>query len=122
MPRAPRSDATPGSGWAASLPVASSTSDVRLARTDTLQSAIAELDSLPTVLFRDGRPVFEGRWHEEASAKHKLGARASFETAAFHDAARHQSIFGAGPTTSPHFFQDGFSSAFLYDGGALSSC
>jgi len=114
-------DANLASGWTASLLVASSTSDVRLARTDTLQSAIAELDSLPTVLFRDGRPVFEGRWHEEASAKHKLGARASFETAAFHDAARHQAIFGSGPTTSPDFFQDGFSSAFLYDGGALSS-
>jgi hypothetical protein len=114
-------DANLASGWTASLLVASSTADTRRAQTDTLQSAMGELDSLPTVLFRDGRPVFEGRWHEEASVKHKLGSRATLETAAFHDAARHEAIFGSGPTTSPDFFQDGFSNAFLYDGGAIGS-
>jgi hypothetical protein len=114
-------DANLAAGWTASLLVASSTADVRSARSEVLQSAIAELDTLPTVLFRDGRPVFEGRWHEEASVKHKLGGRASLETAAFHDSARHEAIFGSGSTTSPDFFQDAFSNAFLYDGGSLNS-
>jgi len=115
-------DADLAPGWTASFLVASSTADeVRSTRNDPLQSALTELDSLPTVLFRDGRPVFEGRWHQEGSLKHKLGARASIETAAFHDAARHQAIFGSGPASSPDFLQDTFSSAFLYDGGALNS-
>ena len=114
-------DADLAPGWTASLLVASSTADVRTANAEALQSAIAELDSLPTVLFRDGRPVLEGRWHEEVSVKHKLSDRASLETAAFHDDARHQAIFGSGPTTSPDFFQDGFSNAFLYDGGRMNS-
>ena len=114
-------DADLAPGWTASFLVASSTADVRSARSDTLQSAMTELDTLPTVLFRDGRPVLEGRWHEEASLKHKLGERASFETAAFHDAARHQAIFGSGPASSPDFLQDSFSKTFLYDGGRLSS-
>jgi hypothetical protein len=114
-------DANLGSGWTTSLFVASSTADARLGQADALQSSIAKLDSLPTVLFRDGRPVLEGRWHEESSVKHKLGARANLEGAVFHDATRHQAIFGSGPTTSPDFFQDGFSNAFLYDGGAVNS-
>ena len=114
-------DANLAPGWTASFLIASSTADVRLEQTETLQSAIAELDSLPMVLFRDGRPVLEGRWHQEASVRHKLGARASLETAAFHDSTRHQAIFGSGPTTSPDFFQDGFSNAFLYDGGGMNS-
>jgi hypothetical protein len=116
-----RLDANLPSGWKASFLVAADPSDVHLGQTEVLQSAIEELDSLPAVLFRDGQPVLEGRWHQEVSVKHKLGGRASLETAAFHDSARHQAIFGSGPTTSPDFFQDGFSSAFLYDGGGTSS-
>jgi hypothetical protein len=114
-------DADLASGWSSSFLLTSSTADVRMAHIDVLQSAIADLDTLPTVLFRDGRPVFEGRWHEEASLQHKLGGHASLETAAFHDSARHQAIFGSGPTTSPDFFQDGFANAFLYDGGSVNS-
>jgi hypothetical protein len=114
-------DANLASGWTASFLVAASPANVLLEQAGALQSSIAELDSLPTVLFRDGRPVLEGRWHQEASVKHKVGEHASFETAAFHDAARHEAIFGSGPTTSPDFFQDGFSGAFLYDGGGMSS-
>jgi hypothetical protein len=101
--------------------VASSTAAVRPAHIDALQSAIADLDSLPMVLFRDGQPVFEGRWHQEAAIKHKLSANATIETAAFHDAARHQAIFGSGPASSPDFLQDTFSNTFLYDGGSLNS-
>jgi len=114
-------DADLAPGWTAALLVASSTADMRSDTNDALQSAITELDSLPTVLFRDGRPVFEGRWHEEASVKHKLGDRTSLEAAAFHDAARHDAIFGSGPASSPDFLQDSFTNTFLYDGGALNS-
>ena len=53
--------------------------------------------------------------------KHKLTARATLEAATFHDSSRHQAVFGSGPVSSPDFFQDAFSSAFLYDGGASSS-
>ena len=77
--------------------------------------------AFPAVLFRDGGPVLEGGWHEEISVKHKLTDRSSVEAAGFHDAARHQAIFGSGPATSPDFIQDTFSSAFLYDGGRTSS-
>src|SRR6202158_5692067 len=114
-------DANLAPGWTASFLVASSTADVRSAHSDALQSALTELDSLPMVLFRDGRPVFEGRWHEEASLKHTLGERASIDTAAVLSAARHQAIFGSGPASSPDFLQDTFSNTFLYDGGALNS-
>ena len=114
-------DANLTPGWTASVLVASNAADARTGHSDALQSAIADLDSLPAVLFRDGQPVFEGRWHEEVSLKHKLGERASLETAAFHDAARHQAIFGSGPASSPDFLQDTFSNTFLYDGGALNS-
>ena len=114
-------DAYIAPGWTGTFFVASGTADVLSARNDALQSAITELDSLPTVLYRDGRPVFEGRWHEEASVKHKMGERASLEAAAFHDAARHQAIFGSGPVSSPDLLQDSFSNAFLYDGGAQNS-
>jgi hypothetical protein len=79
-----------------------------------------ELDSLPPVLFHDGRPVLEGGWHQEVSAKRKVGNQSSLEVAAFHDSARNQAIFGTGATASPEFVQDAFSSAFLYDGGNSS--
>jgi hypothetical protein len=114
-------DANITPGWTASLLVAASPSDAQLGQTEALQSAMAELDSLPIVLFRDGRPVLENHWHEEISVKHKLAGHASLETAAFHDATRHQAIFGSGPTTIPDFFQDSFSTGFLYDGGRTSS-
>ena len=114
-------DANLAPGWIASLLVAASPSDAGSKKTGELQSAIAKLDSLPTVLFRDGGPVLEGGWHQELSVKHKLTGRTSFEAAAFHDTARHKAIFGSGPAADPDFFQDAFSSAFLYDGGRTSS-
>jgi hypothetical protein len=114
-------DATFSPTWTASLVVAANPPTARGGQTDALQSAIGALDSLPAVLFRNGGPVLEGGWHEEISVKHKLTNHSSLETAGFHDAARHQAIFGSGPATSPDFIQDAFSSAFLYDGGGSSS-
>ena len=90
-------------------------------RAGPLQSALAELDSLPVVLRRNGHPVLEGGWHEELGVERRLGTRVSISGSAFHDGARHVAVFGRGSTSNPDFFQDYFSSAFLYDGGSSST-
>jgi hypothetical protein len=90
-------------------------------RTGALETAIDELDSLPPVLFNNGRAVLEGGWHQELSVKRKMGSQSTFEVAAFHDSTRDQAVFGTGAAASPEFVQDAFSSAFLYDGGNSSS-
>jgi hypothetical protein len=107
--------------WAASFVVASDPAPANLGHTQALESAIAELDSLPTVLFRSGNPVLEGGWHEEFSVRHKLTARTRLEVAAFHDSAKHQAIFGSGPAANPNFVPDLLSNAYLYDAGNTSS-
>ncbi len=114
-------DANLSPTWTASVLVAANPLNVRFDQQAALQSAISLLDSLPVVLFRDGKPVLENAWHQEVSVKHRVNERASVEAVAFHDSARHQAIFGSGNTVSPDFFQDAFSNAFLYDGGASSS-
>jgi hypothetical protein len=114
-------DVTFSPSWTASMAVAANPPSAHWGQTDALQSAIAALDSLPAVVFHDGRPVLEGGWHEEISVKHKLTSRSSLEISGFHDAARHQAIFGSGPATNPDFIHNTFSSAFLYDGGETSS-
>ena len=108
-------------GWTASLIVAANPPSEQWGRTGALESAIDELDSLPTVLFHNGSPVLEGGWHQEFSVKQKMDGQSTFEVAAFHDSARDQAIFGSGPAASPDFVQDAFSPAFLYDGGNSSS-
>jgi hypothetical protein len=106
---------------AASLIVAANPPSEQWGRTGALESAIDELDSLPPVLFRNGRPVLEGGWHQELSVRQKVGNQSTFEVAAFHDSARDQAVFGTGAAASPEFVQDAFSPAFLYDGGNSSS-
>lgn len=91
-----------------------------LMRSSALQTALVELDALPAVLWRNGHPVLEGGWHEELAFERRLG-RAAVQGAAFHDRARHLAVFGRGTTSNPDFFQDLFSEAFLYDGGASNS-
>jgi len=108
--------ATLASGWMASLIVAANPPSPSWGQTGALESTIAELDNLPPVLFNNGSPVLQGGWHEEISVKRKM-AHSTLELATFHDSARHQAIFGAGPTANPDFVQDAFSTAFLYDGG-----
>ena len=105
----------------ATLIVAANPPSEQWGRTGALESAIDELDSLPPVLFHDGRPVLEGGWHQELSVKRKMGSQSTFEVAAFHDSSRDQAVFGTGASASPEFVQDAFSSAFLYDGGNSSS-
>jgi len=87
-----------------------------------LAAALNELDSFPTMLWRNGRPELEGGWHEEISAERKVGARGKLQVAAFHDDNRHVAVYGRGndlPATD--YFQDYFSNGFAYDGGSSNS-
>lgn len=93
---------------------------------DELQSslvrALDELDAFPTLMWRDGRPVLQGGWHEEISAERRVGERGKLQIAAFHDDTHHQAVFGRGSELpEQEFFQDIFSNAFAYDGGSLNS-
>jgi hypothetical protein len=84
-----------------------------------LAAALNELDSFPTLLWRDGRPVLEGGWHEEIAAEHKLGSHSEIQVAAFHDDNRHVAVFGRGnDLPAADYFQEYSSNAFAYDGGA----
>jgi hypothetical protein len=86
-----------------------------------LQAALNQLDAFPVVLWRSGRPVLEGGWHEEVAAERRFGKRARLQIAGFHDDIRHSAIFGRGSVSGPDFFQDAFSRGFVYDGGSSSS-
>ena len=107
-------------GWMAAMIVAANPPSEQWGRTGALESAIDELDSLPPVLFLDGRPVLQGGWHEEFSLNRTAAAKSTVEVAAFHDSSRNQAIFGTGASANPEFVQDAFSTAFLYDGGNSS--
>ena len=108
-------------GWTGSMIVAADPPSSHWGQTGALESTIAELDSLPPVLFHNGAPFLEGGWHEEVSLQRKTGSRSSLEVAAFHDSARHQAIFGDDPAADPDFIRDPFSTALLYDGGNTNS-
>jgi Carboxypeptidase regulatory-like domain len=87
-----------------------------------LSAAIDELDAFPALMWRDGHPVLESGWHEEISARRKLGNKGTLQIAGFHDDSRHTAVFGRGSDLpAADFFQDVFSNGFAYDGGAASS-
>jgi hypothetical protein len=91
-------------------------------RGGALTSALDDLDSLPSVLWRNGRPVLEGGWHEELAVERKAGARGKLQVAAFHDDNRNVAIYGhGGELPSSDYLQDYFSNGFAYDGGSSSS-
>jgi hypothetical protein len=85
------------------------------------QTALATLDAFPTLMMREGHPVFENGTHEEIALQRALGSRADITTAVFHDRSSHTAVIGRGATSSPDFLQDYFSTAFAYDGGASES-
>jgi len=114
-------DAVLGPGWTAQFTVTSDPPAANWGHEQALESAIAELDSLPTVLFRDGNPVMERGWHEEFSIRRQLSDHARLDFAVFHDSAEHQAILGSGPSADHDFVRDLFSTAYLYDGGRTSS-
>jgi len=87
-----------------------------------LVSALDQLDAFPALMWRDGRPVLQGGWHEEIAADRRVGEHGKLQVAVFHDDDHHLAVFGRG-TELPEqeYFQDIFSNAFAYDGGAASS-
>jgi len=86
-----------------------------------LQSAMNSLDAFPTLLMRDGRPVFDNNLHTEIEIEHALSANATISAAAFHDNSSHTAIFGRGAVSGPDYLQDYFSDVFAYDGGRAAS-
>jgi len=86
-----------------------------------LESAISNLDSLPTVLLHNDRPVYEDNLHEEIAVLHKLTSSATLTGAVFHDRSSNTAVIGRGDVTSSDFLQDFYSDAFAYDAGTSSS-
>lgn len=111
-------------GWQASALLASRPwPEASPEATAPLQSAMDSLDALPTVLFRDGRPILESGWHEELAVERLLQNHGRLILAGFHDGARDLAIFGAGDSVSnnPDYLQDFFSNGFAYDSGSSNS-
>lgn len=61
--------------------------------TGDLESALAQFELFPAVMFHDGRPMLEGAWHEEAGIEHRSGNRSSFALAVYQDSSQHTPIF-----------------------------
>ncbi len=114
-------DVRVSSNWRASVMLAARPWSSDELGSNELQAALAELDTLPALLWRNGHPVLEGGWHEEVAFERRLGAHATLHGAAFRDRTRHVAVFGRGAVSNPEFFQDFFSDGFVYDGGGSSS-
>jgi len=108
------------SNWKADI-VASTRPSQDSPSSGEMQSALATLDALPTLMMREGRPIFENGMHEEVAVDRALGTRADLSAAVFHDRSSQTAVIGRGGATSPDFLQDYFSAAFAYDGGASES-
>jgi hypothetical protein len=108
-------------GWETSLTVAARPWQSGTTAEGNLESALQTLDALPTLLVRNGRPVFENGLHEEIAVNHALNQRADLSAAVFHDVSTHTAVMGRGGVGSADFLQDYFSEAFAYDGGSSSS-
>lgn len=61
--------------------------------TADLETALAQFDLFPAVMFSNGRPMLEGAWHEEAGLEHRSGNRSSFAVAVFEDNSLHTPVF-----------------------------
>jgi Carboxypeptidase regulatory-like domain len=93
---------------------------------EDLQSALVraldELDAFPALMWRNGRPVLQGGWHEEVSAERRIGENGKLQIAGFHEDSHHTAVFGRGSDLPvQEYFEDVFSNAFAYDGGSTSS-
>jgi len=86
-----------------------------------LTAALEEMDAFPVVMLRNGRPVFDGGWHQELAVERTLGEKASLLVAAFRDRSRHTAVFGRGARPSEDFFPDFYSANFALDGGEMNS-
>jgi hypothetical protein len=108
--------------WQASFAVEAAPPRERSFVDDSLESALTDLDAFPTFLVRDGRPVLANGWHEELAVEHRLGGKTRVTAAVFRDQSAHTAVFGRSPVSDQNlnFFQDYFSHAFAYDGGATA--
>lgn len=82
-----------------------------------LESALEALDTLPVIVWRDGRSTIAGGWHYEFALRRSLGEHRSLEAAAFRDASAHMAVFGfdlddsSGPQEPPI-------APYAHDGGS----
>ncbi len=104
--------------WTASFTVASRPWAHAHGGSDPLQSTLEELDAFPTLMMRDGRPILETGWHQELAAQGQLGRNVRLTFSLFNDQASHTALMGRGDLADPDAFQDFYSNAFTYDGGA----
>jgi hypothetical protein len=107
--------------WQAAVTVAASPWQDAAHSPSALQSAMNSLDSMPTMMMRNGQSVLENNLHEEIAVEHALGQNASISAAFFHDRASHTAVFGRGAVSGPDYLQDYFSDVFAYDAGPSGS-
>jgi hypothetical protein len=87
-----------------------------------LAAALGELDAFPALLWRNGRPVLQSGWHEEAMSERRMGTRGKLQIAAFHDDQSHVAVYGRGSGLPvADYLQDYYGNGFAYDGGSSSS-
>jgi len=101
--------------------VASGTAVNTISSGPSSDRAMTDLNSMPVLMFRDGRPVLDGGWHEEASVRYKVSREGSLEVAAFHDQSKDTPVFGSGNVSNSDYLQDPFSNGFVYDAGSTES-
>ena len=90
--------------------------------TDSLTNALNQLDTFPSLLWRQGRPVLENGQHEEVAMERKLRKQGVLQVAVFHDDNRHVALYGRGEDLpSSEYIQDFYSKGFAYDGGSSST-
>ena len=87
-----------------------------------LANALNQLDTFPSLLWRNGRSVLENGRHEEMALEHKMGSRGVLQVAGFHDDNHDIALYGRGvDLPSSEFIQDFYSKGFVYDGGSSSN-
>jgi hypothetical protein len=59
-----------------------------------LESALEALDTLPVIIWSDGRSKVAGGWHYEMTLRREVGAHGSLEAAVFRDSSGHMAVFG----------------------------
>jgi Carboxypeptidase regulatory-like domain len=85
-----------------------------------LESALDALDTLPVIMWSDGRSRIAGIWHYELALRREVGSHGSLEAAAFRDSSSHMAVFGfdlddsKGPVAPPI-------APYAHDGGRSDS-
>lgn len=80
--------------WTVSYAVETEPDSHGLRNRGALESALDALDTLPVIIWHDGRSAVAGGWHQELAVKRMLGPRRSIEAAAFRDSSARMAVFG----------------------------